>query len=228
MSSNPSEGGSLAPAGQDEAPQEQVPRDPVASVSWSASSLVPSVRDQPLLDQAVRIGALLSRWGFSLAGWRDNRRGEWWLAAQLLLIAALLLPAWPAPEDLGLAWPRVLRLAGGALVLLALVGAARSLLRLGASLTPLPEPMPGAALVTEGPYARCRHPLYRQILLGATGIALLLGSLLHLALLLVLAALLGGKARREERSLLVVYPGYRAYRAATPAIVPHLPWLDWR
>jgi hypothetical protein len=68
-------------------------------------------------------------------------------------------------------------------VLLALVGAARSLLRLGASLTPLPEPMPGAALVTEGPYARCRHPLYRQILLGATGIALLLGSLLHLALL---------------------------------------------
>jgi protein-S-isoprenylcysteine O-methyltransferase Ste14 len=102
------------------------------------------------------------------------------------------------------------------------------LLGLGASLSPLPEPMPGAELVTSGPYARCRHPLYRQILLGAAGMALLLGSLLHLALLLTLAAVLGGKARREERSLLALHPGYRAYRAVTPAIVPHLPWLDWR
>ncbi|MBM5828259.1 MAG: S-isoprenylcysteine methyltransferase, partial [Cyanobacteria bacterium M_surface_7_m2_040] len=40
---------------------------------------------------------MLSRWGFSWVGWRDNRRGEWWLAAQLLLIAAHLLPPWPAP-----------------------------------------------------------------------------------------------------------------------------------
>jgi protein-S-isoprenylcysteine O-methyltransferase Ste14 len=174
------------------------------------------------------IGALLRRWGFTLAGWRDNRRGEWWLAAQLLLIAALLLPAWPAPVALGLAWPLALRLAGAALAVLALVGAVRSLLGLGASLSPLPEPMRGAELVTSGPYARCRHPLYRQILLGAAGLALLLGSLLHLALLLTLAAVLGGKARREERSLLALHPGYRAYRAVTPAIVPHLPWLDWR
>ena len=172
--------------------------------------------------------ALLRRWGFSAAGWRDNRHGEWWLATQLLLISALLLPAWPSPAFLGLAWPLALRLAGGALVLLALVGAGRSLLKLGASLSPLPEPMAGAALVTEGPYAHCRHPLYRQILLGALGMALLLGSALHLAVLFALAAVLGGKARREERSLVAVHPGYGAYRAATPAIVAHLPWLDWR
>ena len=175
------------------------------------------------------LAALLARWGFSAAGWRDNRHGEWWLAAQLLLIAALLLPAWPAPAAFGVAWPLLLRLAGAVLVLLALIGAARSLLRLGASLTPLPEPMPGAALVTSGPYARCRHPLYRQILIGAVGMALLLGSLLHLALLLALAAVLGGKARREERALLAVHPeAYPVYRAATPAIVPGFPWLDWR
>ncbi len=184
--------------------------------------------DEPSGDAGSGLRALLRRWGFSLAGWRDNRRGEWWLAAQLLLIAALLLPAWPAPATLGLAWPLAPRLAGAALVLLALVGAARSLLRLGDSLTPLPEPIPGAALVTSGPYARCRHPLYRQVLLGAAGMALLLGSVLHLLLLLALAALLGGKARREESSLLGVHPGYGAYRASTPAIVPHLPWLDWR
>lgn len=177
---------------------------------------------------AQGLPALLQRWGFSAGGWRDNRRGEWWLGSQLLLIAALLLPATPPPAALGLAWPLALRLLGAALLLLALVGAARSLLRLGPSLTPLPEPMPGAALVTEGPYARCRHPLYRQILLGALAMTLLQGSLLHLALLLALAAVLGGKARREERALLGVHPGYAAYRARTPAIVPHLPWLDWR
>ncbi len=174
------------------------------------------------------LAALLSRWGFSAAGWRDNRHGEWWLAVQLLLLLALLLPPVPQPIALGLAWPLVLRCIGGALVLLALALAVQSLLRLGPSLSPLPEPMPGAALVTEGAYGRCRHPLYQAILIGALGMALLLGSLLHLALLLALAAVLGGKARREERALCRDHPDYPAYRASTAAIVPHLPWLDWR
>ncbi len=187
-----------------------------------------AVEVDPHPDAAGSPPSLLRRWGFTAAGWRDNRHGEWWLAAQVLLIAALLLPAWPDPAALGLTWPLPGRLLGGALVVLALVGAARSLLQLGASLTPLPEPIAGAALVTDGPYARCRHPLYRQILVGALGMALLLGSPLHLALLLALAAVLGGKARREERSLLQRHSAYAAYRASTPAILPHLPWLDWR
>ena len=28
---------------------------------------------------------MFSDWGFSWGGWLDNRRGEWWLLAQLLL-----------------------------------------------------------------------------------------------------------------------------------------------
>lgn len=159
----------------------------------------------------------------------DNRRGEWWLAAQLLLIAALLLPPWPAPLPWGLSWPLGLRLVGAVLVVLALATAAQAFTALGTSLTPLPEPMPGAALITEGPYRHCRHPLYRSVLLGALGMVVLLGSLLHLLVLLALAAVLGGKARREERALLAAHPhAYPAYRAATPAILPGLPWLDWR
>ena len=113
-------------------------------------------------------------------------------------------------------------------MLLGLVGALRALLQLGPSLTPLPEPMPEAALVSSGPYARCRHPLYQAILLGALGMALLLGSLLHLLITLALAAVLGGKARREEHSLLRLHPAYAAYRGQTAAILPGLPWLDWR
>jgi protein-S-isoprenylcysteine O-methyltransferase Ste14 len=59
-------------------------------------------------------------------------------------------------------------------------------------------------------------------------VVLALGSLLHLALLLGLCGVLGGKARREERMLIAVHPDYGAYRAVVPAIIPRLPWLDWR
>jgi protein-S-isoprenylcysteine O-methyltransferase Ste14 len=170
----------------------------------------------------------LAGWGLSWGGWLDNRHGEWWLLAQLLLIAAHLLPPWPAPGVWGYAWPLALAAAGALLLLLGLVLAALAFGGLGASLTPLPDPKPGAALVTSGPYRRCRHPLYQAVLLCSLGVTLALGSLLHLALLLALAGVLGGKARREERQLLLCHPGYPAYRAVTPAIVPGLPWLDWR
>ena len=179
-----------------------------------------------------RPGAALAtawrRWGLSWGGWLDNRRGEWWLLAQLSLIVAHLLPPWPAPGSWGYAWPLPLALAGAMLFLVGLGLAAQAFWGLGSSLTPLPEPIPGAGLVTTGPYRRCRHPLYQAILLCSLGVTLALGSLLHLALLLGLCAVLGGKARREERALVAAHPDYGTYRAATPAIIPRLPWLDWR
>lgn len=174
------------------------------------------------------VGERLSQWGFSWAGLRDNRRGEWWLIAQLALIGAHLLPPTPPPSVLGLAWPVGVRLLGWSVFALGLGLAAQAAVRLGASLTPLPEPMATAPLVTSGAYGRCRHPLYQAVLLCSLGVSLALGSLLHLALLLALAAVLGGKARREERRLLELHPDYFAYRATTPAIVPLLPGLDWR
>ena len=54
---------------------------------------------------------MFSDWGFSWGGWLDNRRGEWWLLAQLLLITAHLLPVRPAPASFGVAiWPKPLSL----------------------------------------------------------------------------------------------------------------------
>jgi protein-S-isoprenylcysteine O-methyltransferase Ste14 len=88
--------------------------------------------------------------------------------------------------------------------------------------------MPQAPLVNTGAYGRCRHPLYQAVLVCSLGVAVALGSGLHLALLVALALVLRGKAHREERRLLELYPTYAAYRAITPAIVPHLPGLDWR
>ena len=177
------------------------------------------------------MGALserLSQWGFSWEGLRDNRRGEWWLFAQLALIAAHLLPPTPQPGVLGVIWPLALRGLGWSVFALGLVLAGQAVGGLGASLTPLPEPMPSAKLVTSGAYGRCRHPLYQAVLVCSLGVTLALGSLLHLALLLALAIVLSGKARREERRLLEVHPGYGAYQASTAAIVPGLPGLDWR
>ena len=190
--------------------------------------MTPSPKSPPDLERSPRAGALLRRWGVTWGGWLDNRRGEWWLLAQLTLIAAHLLPPWPAPGSWGYAWPLPLAVAGAALLLVGLLLALQALLRLGPSLTPLPEPMAGAALVTTGAYARCRHPLYQAVLLCSLGVTLALGSLLHLALLLGLCAVLGGKARREERALLRAHPDYAAYQARTAAIIPRCSWLDWR
>jgi len=190
----------------------------------------------------------LEGWQLSWGGWLDNRHGEWWLLAQLALIAAHVLPPWPAPGSWGFAWPLPIALAGAVLfvvglahawplpvavagavlLVLGLLLAAQAFWRLGVNLTPLPDPKPGAELVTSGAYGRCRHPLYQAVLLCSLGVVLALGSLLHLALLLGLCAVLGGKARREERMLLRLHPEYAVYRAATPAIIPGLPWLDWR
>jgi protein-S-isoprenylcysteine O-methyltransferase Ste14 len=170
----------------------------------------------------------LQHWGFSWEGLQDNRHGEWWVLAQLTLIAAHALPPEPPLATLGLAWPLALRWVGAAVLVLGLTLATQAALHLGASLTPLPEPMPGSALVTSGAYRRCRHPLYQAVLLCSLGVVLLLGSLLHLGLLIALSVVLALKARREERRLCLIHPGYAAYRQHTPAIIPHLPGLDWR
>lgn len=171
------------------------------------------------------LSARLAHWGFSWGGLCDNRRGEWWLLGQFLLIAAHLLP--PLPR-LGFVWPLALQVTGWSLLALGLLLAAQALLALGGSLTPLPEPMPGAPLITTGVYGRCRHPLYQALLFCSLGVGVAPGSLLHLALLLALAVVLACKARREESRLLILHPGYAAYRAATTAILPGVPGLDWR
>ena len=175
-----------------------------------------------------RMNQRLQTWGFSWEGLLDNRRGEWWLLAQMILIAAHWLPPTPPPSELGIHWPLALRLIGGFTVLIGLVLGVQGALNLGDSLSPLPEPIPGAPLVTRGAYTRCRHPLYQSLLLCSLGVTLALGSLLHLGLLLALATVLSLKARREERRLCSMHSDYADTMGSTPAIVPLLPGLDWR
>ena len=71
----------------------------------------------------------------------------------------------------------------------------------------------GHRVVSTGPYAYVRHPMYAGALLLFVGIPLLLGSWYGLAGALVLTALLVVRIVMEERTLADELPGYRAYAA---------------
>jgi protein-S-isoprenylcysteine O-methyltransferase Ste14 len=75
-----------------------------------------------------------------------------------------------------------------------------------------------AELVTSGPYARCRHPLYACSILGAAGLGLTSKSLLLGMLVVVLIAMLVIYAAScEEQFLADAFPEqFKAYVAATP------------
>jgi protein-S-isoprenylcysteine O-methyltransferase Ste14 len=77
-------------------------------------------------------------------------------------------------------------------------------------------------LVTEGPYSLCRHPLYALSFIGGLGLGIASGSLALTAITaLVLAVLLAGAARTEERRLAELHgEAFRDYAAATPRWLP--------
>ena len=135
-------------------------------------------------------------------------RGVGWVVTQFALMAAiiaagLLPPDWPAGARNQLAATgAVLAVAGIAFA----VWAARSL---GGSLTPFPKPL-GTGLVTSGPFAIVRHPIYTGGLAFFAGYALF-ASFPALILTAVLGVLWVGKMRVEERLLAAAYDGYAAY-----------------
>jgi protein-S-isoprenylcysteine O-methyltransferase Ste14 len=75
-----------------------------------------------------------------------------------------------------------------------------------------------AELVTTGPYARCRHPLYACSVLGALGLGLASKSwLLCLITVILIAGLVVYAASCEEQFLADAFPEqFKAYVAATP------------
>jgi len=67
------------------------------------------------------------------------------------------------------------------------------------------------AVVSSGPYARVRHPMYAGFGLYAIGVALLLGSWWGVVGALALIALVARRAVLEERMLRERLPGYAEY-----------------
>ena len=69
----------------------------------------------------------------------------------------------------------------------------------------------GQAVISTGPYAYVRHPLYAGALGFMVGTSLLMGSVWGLAALLVLGLLLAVRILIEERTLRVGLAGYDEY-----------------
>lgn len=131
------------------------------------------------------------------------------LAGTFLALGFVLLPA---PElSTGLYLVSLLLLIGG-------VGfAIWALLVLGRSISLLPE---ARRLVTTGPYAFVRHPLYLGEMVAVTGIALQHLSPWALLLLGLIWAFQLQRMTYEERVLLRSFPDYRDYVARTARLVP--------
>jgi protein-S-isoprenylcysteine O-methyltransferase Ste14 len=81
-------------------------------------------------------------------------------------------------------------------------------------------------LVTTGPFAHCRHPLYSFSILGALGLGLASKSLLlGAAVVVLIAGLVIYAASCEEQFLADAFPEeFKAYVAATP----NMWWPAWR
>jgi len=66
-------------------------------------------------------------------------------------------------------------------------------------------------VISSGPYAFVRHPMYSGIMLFFVGVPLLLGSWWGVAIAPVFAVLFAIRARIEERALIEGLPGYADY-----------------
>jgi protein-S-isoprenylcysteine O-methyltransferase Ste14 len=81
----------------------------------------------------------------------------------------------------------------------------------------------GQTVVSTGPYAHVRHPMYAAIAVFTVGTSLLLGSWYGLLSGLIFLAILARRAVLEERTLREALPGYRAYMTQVRyRLIPHV------
>jgi len=105
------------------------------------------------------------------------------------------------------------------LVIAGTVFAISAVLVLGRSISLLPE---ARRLVTRGPYALVRHPLYLGEIVAVTGVTLQYLSAWALLLLGLLCVCQLQRMKNEERVLSQVFPEYVDYMARTARLVPGL------
>lgn len=105
------------------------------------------------------------------------------------------------------------------LIIAGTIGSLLSVSRLGKSFSLMPE---ARRLVTSGPYAVVRHPLYAAEMVGILGLVLQFQQPWAFFLGSAVFGLQYCRTIFEERVLLQAYPGYEDYRARTWRFVPYL------
>lgn len=121
-----------------------------------------------------------------------------------ILLAGLAPPDWPDAAH------RALMVVGAGLAITGGAFAVWAGRELGRSFTTFPKPIP-AGLVTSGPFAVVRHPVYSGGLVLFLGYSLV-ASIPSLVLTVGLGLLWAAKLGLEERLLVGAYDGYAAYR----------------
>ena len=135
--------------------------------------------------------------------WRNVPLPETHLA--LMVIGIFLNVRWPRP----IASAGRVRRVGGLIVILGAVLAAWATWTAGRVILEQPE-----RLITRGPYAVSRHPMYVAWTLIYFGTALVINTLWMLILLPLLAVLIHREAQREESRLEEAFGEvYRTYQA---------------
>lgn len=145
-----------------------------------------------------------------------GKRGEGWFVLQMVLFAVILL----APRIPAVTFPWWAGAIGVICVAAAGILGTWGMVALGRNLTPFPRPLEGGSLVTQGPYAIVRHPIYSALVLGTFGWSLVRANLLGVFLAAILLAFFDLKSRREERWLAEAYGDYDAYRRRVRKLIP--------
>lgn len=135
------------------------------------------------------------------------------VAAQFALIALLI---WPS-SDLLFIWPTLLM----ALPALALAQWTVLYNRPG-NFNIRPTLKTGARLITDGPYAWVRHPMYVCVLWMGLAAVVLYASWIKVVALIALTGVLWLKATVEEKALLQQFPEYSAYANRVPRFIPSI------
>ena len=150
-----------------------------------------------------------------------GRRGEGWVALQVILLIAVVGAGFAGPIWSGPA--RMLGVIAGMALMTSGVGLVTAgILRLRRQLTAYPRPVPGGRLIEDGVFGLVRHPMYGGGVIAALGWGLAMASPIALAGTFVLGVFFDLKSRREEAWLGEQFAGYAAYRQRTRRLIP---WL---
>lgn len=85
-----------------------------------------------------------------------------------------------------------------------------------------PQPRKNASLVSQGPYALIRHPMYASIILAVTPLIVTHWDIYRFYFLMFLYLNLIVKLLFEESLLLEFFKGYKEYKKHTWRIIPFL------
>lgn len=175
-----------------------------------------------MLDLAKRDPALLER---RMRGgpWAEERLEQKIIMtfASLGFVGLLLIPA----LDRRYGWsdlPAIAAFAGNALILLGGYGVWR-VFRENSFTSARIELASDQRVISTGPYARVRHPMYATALVMMAGIPIALGSLWGLLALVAMMPALVWRMFDEEAFLVSSLPGYTEYKQKVRyRLIPHL------